>query len=136
MLSKKFLPLCFLLFLPAAMVHGQKDSKEAEKKDDFTLEQIFPKKGLFGPAAQGMAFSHDAKYPAYLYRTYEERRQGPDLWLWETATGKATRITSIALMAKYQASSRKAKDLPPGSVTKGGKGGKGGKGKDDKGGDD
>jgi dipeptidyl aminopeptidase/acylaminoacyl peptidase len=139
MLSKKLLPLCFLLFLPAGVVHGQKEGKEAEKKDELTLELLFKQKGgMFGPSASGMAFSHDGKYAAYLYKNYAERRQGNDLWLWETATGKSTRITSIAIMAKYQASSRKAKDAPPGSVGGGGKGfGKGGKGggkgkKDDK----
>src|SRR6266496_1728260 len=109
MLPKRLVVLCLLLFFPAWAVHGQKTGKEPEKKDELTLDKLFPKKGLFGPAAQGMAFSHDGKYAAYLYRPYAERRHGSDLWLWETATGKATRVTSVAVMAKYQAASRKAK---------------------------
>ena len=62
----------------------------AVKTEELTLEKLFPKRGLFGPAASGMAFSYDGKYAAYLYRPFKERRHGPDLWLLDVAAGKAT----------------------------------------------
>jgi dipeptidyl aminopeptidase/acylaminoacyl peptidase len=75
-----------------------------------TLEQFFPKEGLFGPAAHGMAFSFDGKHAAYLYRPYAERRHGSDLWVLDVAAGKTSRVTSVAVMARFQASARKVKE--------------------------
>ncbi len=82
----------------------------ADKPEELTLEKLFPKRGLFGPSASGMAFSSDGKYAAYLYRPYAEREQGADLWLLDVAKGKATRVTTAAKMAKYQASARAVAD--------------------------
>src|SRR5262245_8740611 len=71
-----------------------------------------------------MAFSHDSKYAAYLYRPYSERSHGPDLWLVEVASGKVTRATTVEKMAKYQASARKVvgdrKNKPIAARAKGG----------------
>ena len=58
MLPKRLLPLCLLLLLPLGPAHGQKTTAAADKKEELTLEKLFPKKGLFGPSAQGMAFAH------------------------------------------------------------------------------
>jgi dipeptidyl aminopeptidase/acylaminoacyl peptidase len=96
------LPWLLSLFLVALA-----GSPPAEAQE-LTLERLFPKEGLFGPAAHGMAFSHDGKYAAYLHRPYKDRKNGPDLWLLEVATGKTSRVTSPELMAKFQASARKA----------------------------
>jgi dipeptidyl aminopeptidase/acylaminoacyl peptidase len=112
--------ICLAFFLSTAVALGQakgpkvpdtkpKPAKETLKREELTLEKIFPKKGLFGPAAFSMAFSHDGKYAAYLYRPYAERRHGSDLWLVEVATGKTRRLTSPAVMARYQASARRVK---------------------------
>jgi dipeptidyl aminopeptidase/acylaminoacyl peptidase len=82
----------------------------AGKKEVLTLEKLFPRWSLFGPAAHAMKFSFDGKYAAYLYRPYAERRHGSDLWILDTATGKVRQITSVAGMAKFQASARKVKE--------------------------
>jgi dipeptidyl aminopeptidase/acylaminoacyl peptidase len=78
------------------------------KADELTLEQLFPKDGLFGPSAHGMKFSHDGRYAAYVHRPYKDRKNGGDLWLLEVASGKVSRVTSQELMARFQASARKA----------------------------
>jgi len=99
-----------LLFLaPAAWAQPPKPpTAPPAKAEELTLEQLFPKEGLFGPMAYATAFSHDGKYAAYIHRLYKERKNGGDLWLLEVATGKTSRITSSELMAKFQASARKA----------------------------
>ncbi len=80
------------------------DSKKAES--ELTLEKLFPKKKLTGPSARSMAFSHDGKYAAWLYRTRDERRHGNDLWLFNTADGTTRRITSVSDMAEFQRNAR------------------------------
>jgi dipeptidyl aminopeptidase/acylaminoacyl peptidase len=95
---------------PKTTVVPPKPPVTAVKKETLTLEKIFPKRNLFGPAAHNMKFSFDGKYAAYLYRTYAERRHGSDLWVLDLATGKTHRVTSAAIMAKYQASARKVKE--------------------------
>ncbi len=103
----RFACLLSLLFLaPAA--RAEPPAAPPVKADELTLEQLFPKEGLFGPTAHGMAFSHDGRYAAYLHRPYKDRKNGPDLWLLDVAAGKTSRVTSQQLMARYQASARKA----------------------------
>src|SRR5260370_739339 len=58
------------------------------KVEPLTLEKLFPKDGLFGPTAHGMAFSHDGKYAAYLHRPLSERKNGNDIWLLDMTSGK------------------------------------------------
>jgi dipeptidyl aminopeptidase/acylaminoacyl peptidase len=94
----------------ADTVKPKEDPKKAPppaaKSEALTLEKLFPKRGLFGPSAAGMAFSHDGKYAAYLYRPCAEERHGSDLWLLDVETGKTRRVTTADKMAKYQASAR------------------------------
>ena len=82
----------------------------SDAADELTLEKLFPEKGLFGPSASSTAFSHDGKYAAYLYRPYIERRHGSDLWLLDTASGDARRVTSASVMSRFQADTRKVKE--------------------------
>src|SRR5262245_34820799 len=100
--------------MPVAFVTGQTTEKPPAKKtakdEQLTLEKLFPKGGLFGPPAMSLSFSHDGKYAAYLYRPYAERKHGSDLWVLDTATGKPQRVTSLAIMARYQSSSRKVQE--------------------------
>src|SRR5438270_13544910 len=100
--------LLLALFLPGLppLVAADKAPPPAGKIEELTLEKLFPKKGLFGQPAHGMAFSFDGKYAAYLHRPHKEERHGADLWLLDVAASKTTRITSMAKMAKYQASAR------------------------------
>lgn len=89
-------------------------AQKAPEKDEnaFTLENIFPdrKKPLFGPSASAAAFSHDGKHAAYLYRGYDERRHGSDLWIVDVKKGKTQRLTHAVMMADFQASAREVVD--------------------------
>ena len=89
-----------------------KTSKEKgkNKKDELTLEKLFPEKSFFGPSATSMEFSFDGKYAAYLYRPYKERRHGSDLWIYDVAKGEARRITSVSVMSRFQESTREVKE--------------------------
>lgn len=91
----------------AAPPKAQEAASEAVK---FDLETLFPEKGLFGPAASAMAFSHDGAFAAWLYRPYRERRHGSDLWVHDFATGVTKRMTSVSVLAPYQADSREVAD--------------------------
>ena len=85
-------------------------TSEDDSKQELTLEKLFPEKSFFGPSAGSPAFSLDSKYAAYLYHPYKERRHGSDLWIYDVAKGKARRITSVSVMAKFQKSTRKVKE--------------------------
>ncbi|HKB39082.1 MAG TPA: prolyl oligopeptidase family serine peptidase [Gemmataceae bacterium] len=104
--------LLALLFagLPSLGAAEAKAPVPVKKTEELTLEKLFPKKGLFGQPGHGMAFSFDGKYAAYLHRPYKEERHGSDLWLFDVASGKTTQVTSMAKMAKYQASARAVTD--------------------------
>ena len=79
--------------------------------EDLTLDRIFPEDSPFGPGASSMAFSHNGRYAAYLYRPRIERRHGNDLWLYDAETGEIERITSVSVLAPFQADTREvAKD--------------------------
>ncbi len=89
---------------------GKKDDKDDES-DELTLDKLFDKDGWFGSAPRSAKISDDGKYAAYLWRPHEERRHGSDLYLFDLATGKSTRVTSVSVMAEFQASAEKvAKD--------------------------
>ena len=85
-------------------------TSEDDAKQELTLEKLFPEKSFFGPSARSPAFSLDSKYAAYLYHPYKERRHGSDLWIYDVAKGKARRVTSVSVMAKFQESTRKVKE--------------------------
>lgn len=74
------------------------------------LEDLFPARGLFGPSASQMEFSHDGRYAAWLYRPYDERRHGSDLWLMDTESGEVTRLTAVSVMSAFQESTRRVRD--------------------------
>ncbi|MHC4910645.1 MAG: hypothetical protein ACYTF9_13085, partial [Planctomycetota bacterium] len=79
--------------------------------EDLTLERLFPKKSVFGPSARAAAFSHDGRYAAYLYRPYDERRHGSDLWIYDTESGESEWVTSVSVLCEFQAATREvAKD--------------------------
>lgn len=86
---------------------GEKKGKEDK---ELTLERLFPEKSFFGPSAARTSFSFDGRYGAYLYRPYLERRHGSDLWIYDTETGQARRITAVSVMSDFQAATRKVRD--------------------------
>ncbi|HHI80105.1 MAG TPA: S9 family peptidase [Planctomycetes bacterium] len=71
------------------------------------LEELFPKGGLFGPGARGMAFSPSGRFAAFLYRPYAEKRHGNDLYLVELPSGRVRRLTSAELLGNFQEKTRK-----------------------------
>ena len=82
--------LC-LAALAAADLRAQSPaakSKAGRKPDSaLTLEQFFAQGKLFATRASGMAFSFDGKYAAYMYRPFEDRFEGDDLWVLEVLYG-------------------------------------------------
>ena len=92
------------------LAEDKQKTSEDDSKQELTLEKLFPEKSFFGPSAGSTAFFSDSKYAAYLYRPYKERRHGSDLWIYDIAEGKARRITSVSVMAKFQESTRKVKE--------------------------
>ena len=105
--------LCCSVILINPTIHAQSKSetKKAEKAkgDEITLERLFPKKRFFGPRASDMAFSSDGNYAAWLYRGYDERRHGNDLWLYDFKADKLTRVTDVLAMSDFQRSARAVK---------------------------
>lgn len=101
--------LILTLVISTSFAGAQGKAKKHTSKDvEFTLENIFPKKGrLFGPSARNPAWSHDGRYAVWLYRPNPERRHGNDLWMLDAKTGKVMRLTSATVMARFQASTRK-----------------------------
>ena len=72
--------LC-LVCLPTVPAAAQ--SKSKNNLDELTLERLFPEESIFGPSARNPEFSADGRYAAYLYRPYDERRHGNDLWIYD-----------------------------------------------------
>lgn len=101
---------CLLLLAPLVAAGPQKKAKSQGEEAagvERSLENLFPKGGLFGPGARSMAISADGAWGAYLHRPYLERRHGADLHVVELATGEVRRVTSVSVMAPYQAATRK-----------------------------
>ncbi len=94
--------------LPSAAFDDEAEEGEAKEAEDgkMTLEKLFDKKGWFGSSPRTTAISHDGSYAAYLWRPYEERRHGSDLYLLDIKSGESTRITSVSVMAEFQNQSR------------------------------
>lgn len=82
------------------------DTAELPKREKFKLEEIFPKESIFGPSAAQLEVSPDGRYAAYLYRPYDERRHGSDIWLIDYEQRSLKRLTSVSVMAQFQESSR------------------------------
>ena len=111
----RFLLIVCLLACFTCQVEAQSKSKKKSKSkakadtEEVTLERLFPKESFFGPSARSTDFSADGRYAAYLYRPYNERRHGSDLWVYDFKTKKNTRITNLAAMAEFQRSARTVK---------------------------
>lgn len=80
--------------------------QDEKSSDELKLEDLFPEKSMFGPSARGTSFSADGRFAAYLYRTYEGRRHGNDLWVYDFQSGTATQLTNIDMMSEHQRSAR------------------------------
>ncbi|MCX5689164.1 MAG: prolyl oligopeptidase family serine peptidase, partial [Planctomycetota bacterium] len=86
------------------------DKAKTDAADKLTLERAFPEKGFFGPGARAATFSRDGRFGAFLYRSWEERRHGADLYIVDISTGQIRRVTSVSRMAEFQAGTRKVRD--------------------------
>lgn len=97
--------------MPVPISSSQQDEKKDEKKkSELTLEKLFPDQSYWGPSAGSVSFSHDGRYAAYLYRPYKERRHGSDLWVFDTKSGEAKRLTMVSVMSEFQAGTREVKE--------------------------
>ena len=101
--------LCLFTFAFTNQAEAQSKRKSKTDSEEITLKRLFPKESFFGPSARSADFSLDGRYAAYLYRTHDERRHGNDLWVYDYETGDTTRITNLAMMAKFQRSARVVK---------------------------
>ncbi len=107
------LTLCIAIGIGLFVSHAllaQTKAGDKSKDDEITLERLYPEDGLFGPRARSTAFSANGRFAAYLYRPYDERRHGSDLWLYDFQTDKPTRVTDVAVMSEFQRSARKVAD--------------------------
>ncbi len=109
-MKKKTIALCLCLLgggvlsaqAPLAFASTEKtDTIKPIKAKDLTLERSFRAKPYFGKTASLLRFSHDGRYLAYAWNPYGE--EGNDLYLYDSASGKTTRITSPAVMRNYDA---------------------------------
>lgn len=105
------LVLTSVVSVPGAYAQSDAKSKadkkaKADAAREITLERLFPKESIFGPQARSPEFSADGRYAAYLYRPFNERRHGNDLWIYDFETGENTRVTNLAMMAQFQRSAR------------------------------
>ncbi|MFM7320810.1 MAG: prolyl oligopeptidase family serine peptidase [Armatimonadota bacterium] len=69
-----------------------------------TLEELFPDKPYLGRTARALAWSHDERLLAYLWNPYDAGLRdsgGPDLWIWDRATGKSRPLTSRAVLRPF-----------------------------------
>ncbi|MCE7973521.1 MAG: S9 family peptidase [Leptolyngbya sp. PLA1] len=99
------------------------ESARPEKPEKLTLDRIFPKKSFFGPGARGATFSHDGRFLAFLYRPFEERRHGSDLYILDTTTNAVRRITCVSRFAEFQEEARKVREDREKKARKAGYGG-------------
>lgn len=102
--------LSVLLVCGGAVLSAEKDDGKKDAAKELTLERLFPEKGLFGPGARAIAFSHDGKHAAWLHRLYPERRHGNDLWIYDVEKGEAERVTSVSVMSEFRDKVRKVRD--------------------------
>lgn len=100
-----FLALGVTCLVDVGIAQAQSND-ESDKSDEITLERMFPKDSIFGPQARAAEFSKDGRFAAYLYRSYDERRHGNDLWVYDFESGENTRITNLAMMSQFQRSAR------------------------------
>lgn len=89
---------------------GNAAEEDEAESVELTLERIFPEKSYWGPSAGSVGFSHDGRFAAFLYRPHAERRHGNDLYILDTHTGTARRITTATRMAEFQADAREVRD--------------------------
>ncbi len=92
-----------------AEAQGNSKKKKSGETGEITLDRLFPKDSFFGPQARSASFSPDGRFAAYLYRSYDERRHGNDLWIYNFETEKNTRLTNLAMMSNFQRSARVVK---------------------------
>jgi dipeptidyl aminopeptidase/acylaminoacyl peptidase len=81
--------------------------RELENRAELKFDDIFPRKSPFGQTATGLEWSPDERYLAYLWKPYGTRG-GLDLFLYDTTTDKAQRITTIETFRRFDRRIHKA----------------------------
>src|SRR4051812_14493246 len=73
--------------------------KASAKAPEITLDTFFPKKSPRGKTPTGLGWSEDGRYLGYLWNAYDDH--GNDLWIYDSQTGKARRLTNIDMFADF-----------------------------------
>ena len=89
-----FLSVALLTLVLAAVVLA-----EAPDATRLSMEELYQVKPFQGKAARRIQFSEKDGYVAFLWNPYDE--PGYDLYVFNTATGKLTRVTSLEVMKAY-----------------------------------
>ena len=77
---------------------GELEAVQALEKD-LKFDSLFPRRPFTGKAPAVQGWSHDDRYLAYLWNSYDD--DGRDLWLFDRQTGKTSRLTDIQKMATF-----------------------------------
>lgn len=88
------------VLMGAAMAHAQGPIDWNRIGSDLKFDDMFPRKSAMGRGAASIEWSHDDRYFSYLWNPYDTPG-GSDFWLYDTQTGKSTRVTSIEMFAEF-----------------------------------
>lgn len=64
-----------------------------------SFDEMFPRRPYIGKSAAGMEWSHDDRYVAYLWNSYDAK--GLDLWVYDTKDGSTRQLTNIERMRPF-----------------------------------
>ncbi len=92
--------LAAAMLLAAPTVPALDAVAKAEARSGLKLDDLFPRKPFFDGAPTAQEWSKDGRYLAYAWLPYGEKG-GRDLYVYDTKTDKATRLTSPALMGRF-----------------------------------
>ena len=86
------------------LILGLSLSAASFAEDKLNFDDLFPRRPFTGKAANGMEWSHDDHYMAYLWNPYKDK--GMDIWLYDARDGSTKRLTSMDVMKPFD------RDLP------------------------
>lgn len=90
--------------LPSSLALAQPWSPPLES--DLKFDDLFPRMPFFGRNAGGFDWSEDDRYCFYTWNAYDTRFS--DLWLYDTKSGKSTRVTSPEMFMPFDPDVKKA----------------------------
>lgn len=73
--------------------------KATSREKNLKFDDLFPRRSLLGKSARPLGWSHDDRYLAYAWNSYKD--QGSDLWLYDSKSGKSSRVTTPELFMPF-----------------------------------